>query len=272
MPKRKVLLVVEGIKQEVQLFKALFRCFELDLEYEIYSYNTNIYDLYERMFLDGDEEDLSLLGVLKERANETDKVLFDQDYSDVLLVFDYDPQDNRFSHARLEEMQAYFNESTDNGKLYINYPMVEACKHFKKLPDEEFFNRSVAIGDIPDYKQIASRESKYQNFERCFTRPDVDAFIAMTAMKAMRVSGIDEGEPFEQSYQKLDHEAVLLSQIDEHNSKGRVWVLGMALLFVMDYSKHLIDTDRVFADSSMRETDDFKWGENGVDCASALME
>lgn len=189
-----------------------------------------------------------------------------------MLVFDYDPQDNRFSHARLEEMQAYFNESTDNGKLYINYPMVEACKHFKKLPDGEFFNRSVAIRDIPGYKQIASRESNYQNFERCFTRPAVDAFIAMTAIKAMLVSGIDKGEPFEQSYQKLDHERVLLSQIDEHRSKGRVWVLGMALLFVMDYSKYLIDTDRVFASSSMRDTDGFKLGEAGADHTSALNE
>ena len=124
MSRKQVLLIVEGIKQEIKLFQALFECYGLDIGYEIVSYNTNIYELYERMFSDGFQDDLSLLGVLKERASEEDKWLFDQDYSDVLLVFDYEPQDNRFSPARLEEMQLYFNESTDNGKLYVNYPMV----------------------------------------------------------------------------------------------------------------------------------------------------
>lgn len=95
MSRKQVLLIVEGIKQEIKLFQALFRCYGLDIGYEIVSYNTNIYELYERMFSDGFQDDLSLLGVLKERASEEDKWLFDQDYSDVLLVFDYEPQDNR---------------------------------------------------------------------------------------------------------------------------------------------------------------------------------
>ena len=103
MSRKQVLLIVEGIKQEIKLFQALFRCYGLDIGYEIVSYNTNIYELYERMFSDGFQDDLSLLGVLKERASEEDKWLFDQDYSDVLLVFDYELQDNRFSPARLEE-------------------------------------------------------------------------------------------------------------------------------------------------------------------------
>ena len=73
MSRKQVLLIVEGIKQEIKLFQALFRCYGLDIGYEIVSYNTNIYELYERMFSDGFQDDLSLLGVLKERASEEDK-------------------------------------------------------------------------------------------------------------------------------------------------------------------------------------------------------
>lgn len=45
-------------------------------------------------------------------------------------------------------MSDYFSESTDEGKLYINYPMVEACKHFKDIPDDEYITRAVSIDDI----------------------------------------------------------------------------------------------------------------------------
>lgn len=43
MSRKQVLLIVEGIKQEIKLFQALFRCYGLDIGYEIVSYNTNIY-------------------------------------------------------------------------------------------------------------------------------------------------------------------------------------------------------------------------------------
>lgn len=80
MSRKRILLVVEGKKQEVSLFRALFACYRLDLEYEIFPYGTNIYELYERMFADGAQDDLTLLGVLKERAPAEDRWLFDQNY------------------------------------------------------------------------------------------------------------------------------------------------------------------------------------------------
>lgn len=80
MSRKRILLVVEGKKQEVSLFRALFARYRLDLEYEIFPYGTNIYELYERMFADGAQDDLTLLGVLKERAPAEDRWLFDQNY------------------------------------------------------------------------------------------------------------------------------------------------------------------------------------------------
>lgn len=50
MSRKQVLLIVEGVKQEINLFHALFECYGLDIGYEIVPYNTNIYELYERMF------------------------------------------------------------------------------------------------------------------------------------------------------------------------------------------------------------------------------
>lgn len=133
--KRSVLLVVEGEKQEPLLLSRLFELYGLDASYEIFTYGTNLYELYERMFDAEDPETLSLLGVLKERESgkrhPDEKLLrmLDKDFSDILLVFDFERQDNRFSYERLATMLKHFSESTDEGKLYINYPMVEACRH-----------------------------------------------------------------------------------------------------------------------------------------------
>lgn len=241
MSRKSILLIVEGAKQEKALFRALLACYRLDLEYKIYSYGTNIYELYEKVFSDGIQDELSLLGVLKERAAAGDRWLFDQDYSDILLVFDYDPQDDRFSPERLEAMQGYFNESTDNGKLYVNYPMVEACKHFLKLPDAEFINRMVTLDDVPRYKQIVGNVTGYQSYERDFTRPAVDMLIAETAAKAQMLSRHESGPEHERCCDDIDHAAILRVQNESLRSRQEIWVLGTCLLFIPDYSTELID-------------------------------
>ena len=160
---KKILLLVEGEKTEVELFKMAFEVYKLDMNYEIYPYRTNIYDLYERMFL-GNETDLNvldLLGILREK--DSGNQLLSQDFSDILLVFDYEPQDNRFSVDRINLMLKYFNESTDNGKLFINYPMFESFKHLISNPDPEYKNRCVELSVVLDgkYKELVGNETKY---------------------------------------------------------------------------------------------------------------
>lgn len=57
------------------------------------------------MFADGDPESKDLLQVLK--AHETDtnkKAIFDESYSDILLIFDLDPQDDHYSADKIIEM------------------------------------------------------------------------------------------------------------------------------------------------------------------------
>lgn len=110
----------------------------------IYSYQANLYDLYRTMF-EGDEEvdDLYLPLVLREREQDPKKrELLDRDYTDIILIFDFDPQDHLFSLRKLEEMVSHFDESTENGKLYVNYPMVEAYRDLVGLPyDETYLER-----------------------------------------------------------------------------------------------------------------------------------
>ena len=94
MNKPKILFLVEGAKTDVRLMQKLLSIYGFDQKYEIISYNTNIYTLYNEMFRDNDPADLDLLQVLKEHEKDPrKKPLFDQSYSDILLIFDLDPQD-----------------------------------------------------------------------------------------------------------------------------------------------------------------------------------
>ena len=110
----KIFMLVEGERREHDFVKRLFSLYDLDLEYEIVTYNSKIYSLYNEMFVYNDPEDMDLLQVLKSRERNPDKkAIFDEAYSDILLVFDLDPQDPEYTPEKIKRMTAYFTESTD---------------------------------------------------------------------------------------------------------------------------------------------------------------
>ena len=125
-----ILLIVEGARDETKLLKSIFDKFlPNSSSYCIYAYKTNIYQLYNK--IKGDEF-LDLLRVLKETPGNTKNEieLLSTLYSDVYLIFDYEKNAHHFNSTIIEEMLDYFDNETENGRLYINYPMMESYKDF----------------------------------------------------------------------------------------------------------------------------------------------
>lgn len=105
--KRKILVLVEGAKTDVALMERLFSIYQIDFKYEIVSYCTNIYTLYKEMFEDNDPDDMDLLQLLKSREPDlVKKTLFDESYSDILLIFDLDPHDFGFTPEKIRHMRS----------------------------------------------------------------------------------------------------------------------------------------------------------------------
>ena len=49
-------------------------------------------------------------------------------------------------NEKIKEMLELFDNETEKGKLYINYPMVESIRYFKKeLPDEDYIDHQVDV-------------------------------------------------------------------------------------------------------------------------------
>lgn len=59
------------------------------------------------------------------------------------------------------EMQNRFSESTDMGKLYINYPMIESYQHLTAIPDPAYAERKIPVSlqSGSKYKEQVGKES-----------------------------------------------------------------------------------------------------------------
>lgn len=93
------------------------------------------------------------------------------DFSEIYLFFDYDFQNTNLSLAemneRLQEMLVLFDDETDNGKLYVSYPMVESLCYTKQLPDEHFVEYSILRSHCMErsFKDLAREFSYYGSLD-----------------------------------------------------------------------------------------------------------
>lgn len=167
------LFIFEGVKREPQVFDILERLFfppKDDNQRVICCYNSNIYSLYQHYMKYGEGTDI--VSVLRETMQGredspfTDDMLV-SDFGEIYLFFDYDFHDNRFTineiNQRLTEMLMVFNDETSNGKLYISYPMIEALRYTKKLPDKEYINYIVSRRNSHNFKQLSADFSYYKD-------------------------------------------------------------------------------------------------------------
>ena len=141
--RRKNLLIVEGNHEKNALFPILLRCFpEIEINAgDILIYETNIHVLHRKIVdkygVDWFEQDVDLPFVVSKEKIPND-MRYKRNYNNIILIFDYERQDTHFDEKTICQMQAYFSDPTDAGKLYLNYPMVESYQHFKSFPDPDF--------------------------------------------------------------------------------------------------------------------------------------
>ena len=89
---------------------------------------------------------------LADRGDTTLDGIRNSDISEIFLFFDYDFQNSQLSldeiNRRVEEMLTLFDDETDNGKLYINYPMIESIRYTKELPDDAYASYTIAAATM----------------------------------------------------------------------------------------------------------------------------
>ena len=165
--RNKTLLIVEGNHEKNKFFSTLFWCFhEFNIRMEnVWIYGTNIYQLYDDIvkeygvdwFENHDDIDLPFVVSKKKKMREVE---YKTNYTNIIIVFDYERHDPAFSEKKIKELQETFDDPADMGKLYINYPMMEAAYHLTMVPDEEYIYRSYSVAKSgSDYKGLVRKES-----------------------------------------------------------------------------------------------------------------
>ena len=137
-----ILFVFEGTRREPDIFRTLEYLFFPKGQTIVCSFGNNIYELYRQLkALDGGGD---IVSILREKYKDNPESPFSpeiksSDFSEIYLFFDYDFQNSNLSleqmNQQISEMLDLFNDETDNGLLYINYPMLEAIRYTKTLPD-----------------------------------------------------------------------------------------------------------------------------------------
>lgn len=241
--KSKILVLVEGQKTDYQLMKRLLQFYGISDSHKIVSYNTNIYVLYNEMFRDGDPASMDILQTLKEHERDPEKrKVFDERYSDILLIFDLDPQDPSFSADKILEMASFFIESSDMGKLYLNYPMVEAFYHMKSIPDSEYNSYTASLAELRDhkYKERVTRENRNHSYAKfAVTREECSTVIRQNIEKAWLLSDVERltEEIFRFLPASVD---ILKAQLKNLEELQLISVLCTCVFYIADYNPALL--------------------------------
>ena len=173
-----ILFIFEG-KDDKTYFESIKRLFFPEKsDTFVCTYNSNIYSLYTKLnqhdTLNGmlEVNTVSVFKeILEEKEDKTLKDIREDQVSEIYLFFDYDFQEDsrtlQENNKILSEMLMYFTDETENGKLYINYPMVESIRYTKELPDNDYLKYTVTRQRCQDesFKHQVHEFSFYGNLQ-----------------------------------------------------------------------------------------------------------
>lgn len=171
-----ILFIFEG-DRECPVFETIRTLFlPKEIEPFICVYKSNIYSLYSKIKeydLIGGQEEVDTLSVLDNiltcKGDNSLSGILASDISEIFLFFDYDFHHSRGTleenNAHLKELLEYFDDETEHGKLYINYPMVESLRYTALLPDSNYPSYTVCRDDCRNFKRLASDFSAYKSFD-----------------------------------------------------------------------------------------------------------
>lgn len=145
-----ILFIVEGEKEEPLIIKTLISKFLGKRINAIISYNSNIHQLYEELYND---DDIDIIRLLKSQGKLDGLKIRPDQISEKYLFFDLDPHDEAFKKSgfnNVKNLMEYFNNETENGKLYINYPFSEALY---EPPTQDFLQKTVIPSRCKIYKR-----------------------------------------------------------------------------------------------------------------------
>jgi len=225
-----ILMVVEGKKTEPHIINNLTKYFFQDNTIIYTIYGTVIYSLYSKILLDGEiDEDLDFIQILKEYTDLPNKIIRDN-VSEIYLFFDHDGHTSNASSTKLIKMLEYFDNETQNGKLYVSYPMVEATKHIGRYT---YINRVAKISENKKYKNRVSNESYYKY--RHFPKYNKKIWYELVKHHSKKI-GYLTSVKFRHTFRYISQKSIYNYQYKRYiKRRDEVLIMGAFPIFLLDY-------------------------------------
>ncbi len=102
----------------------------------------------------------------------------------MFLFFDFEYQDEQFDAEKLNKMISIFSEETENGKLFVSYPMIEAIRDVPSI--DGYIDHKVSLSNCSGkkYKKLSTNGLKYFQDPRKITKKQWDKLIEINIIKA----------------------------------------------------------------------------------------
>ena len=130
------------------------------------------------------------------------------------------------------DVRSFYNE-TENGKLYISYPMVEALRDFEEGKCGKEGQCFVPIAEIGNYKFVSAERSFHPGFKDY----DIIVWKSLIEVFAMRLSCLVDSDStitYEQYADEVSPVAIYRME-EEEIQVQRVFVLSAFPEFLLDY-------------------------------------
>ena len=232
----KLLFVFEGKKTEPQIFKRLQNTLLSGItDFELYAcYGSHIYSLYKILEKD---EDLDIIELLREKNKQKLTGIARNDIALIYLFFDYDPQTDQECNTVIPQMLEKFSNETENGKLFISYPMVEAVKGSaseKFLCDD---HRTILVEDSKNYKHTVHTkiESALKYFAQ-YTTTTWQRIIKQNLQQASWILHDTDMLPNLDTAKRISQADIYHAEYNKYvTQQNRIAVLSAFPFFIMEY-------------------------------------
>lgn len=241
MSSRQILFITERRKDEPRYLNRMFSILFDTKPENIFYYEANIHQMMINTppedYLRGD---LDTAQILREDARRRNKTFPDGEFSDIFLIFDMDPHDQMYDGGEhLKHASMIFTESSEYGKLFINYPMMQSYKHIGS--DEEYLNKVVFLEDIKRYKDVVDSEC-LTNLKH-LSNYNEDTFvhiIALNLRKAISITNSNDEETLDEPHNNLNLTEILSIQIEKFDKESSIFVLNTSTLIPLELSNDLL--------------------------------
>ena len=244
-----ILFVLEGERPDLKLYRTMMEACGVVGDTVAVVYGCNIDALYHEMVDLGDGADI--VEILRSKYEEGPSNPFNgisrsDQFSEVYLVFDYDFHDINRSpqilNDQLEYLLDFFDEETNHGKLYVNYPMIESIKYTKELPDQDYYQYTVCREECRSFKSLASCFSFYPNMDFLLRGDEKSRAVTWELLKIQNVAKANYICNGKNAFPPADRDSIsqriiLQHQIDDFESLPdcRVSVLSSYPILMYDW-------------------------------------